>query len=165
MKVFCKPISAPLRLPPGVSGADPAGDPSALGSLSRIISILNNPCKYKHFFPMNWCLFLIILHSWSLQISHFNVILFLKDRFLKGFLYLCAIPVSDGISKAGARGRNYIFFQFWWLLFPNYQAASRQTLLQAAGFLGLLRTARAKWQQEVCEQLMAAVAEHAARAC
>lgn len=57
------------------------------------------------------------------------------------------------------------FFQFWWLLFPDYQAVSRQTLLQAAGFLGLLRTARAKWQQEVCEQLIATVAEHAARAC
>lgn len=127
---------------------------------------MNNPCKYKWgFFPdetVSFSDYLTQLVSPNLTFHH-N--LFSQGQILKGCLYLSAVLVSDGISKAGGGGKNHIFFQFWQLLFPNYQAVFRQTLLQAAGFLGLLRTAKAKRQQEVCEQLIAVVAEHAACVC
>jgi len=73
-------------------------------------------------------------------------------------------PSQMGQARLGVEGEA-IFFQFWWLLFRNDQAVCSQTLLQAAGFICLPRPAEAKWQPSVCEQLVAAAAEHAARAC
>lgn len=73
VKVFCKPISTPHPwLPPGISGADR----SALGSI-----YIEQSMQIQAIFLMKRCLFLIILHSWSLQTARFNVTCFLKNRF------------------------------------------------------------------------------------